>query len=104
LSEILYVASRIYQAAKIDEPNNKALDFIEWVKNKVKIVNVNESIALRAGEIKKQFRLALPDCYVIATAEDMDAKPLFRKIEEEMKPVLGELRRLGVEFLEEMQL
>jgi len=104
LSETLYVASRIYQAAKIDKPNNEALNFIEWVKNRVKAVNVDESIALRAGEIKKQLHLALPDCYVIATAETINAKPLFRRIEEEMKPVLEELKRLGVEFLDEMRL
>jgi len=104
LSETLYVASRIYEAAKMDKPNNEALNFIEWVKNRVKVVNVDESIALRAGEIKKQLHLALPDCYVIATAETINAKPLFRRIEEEMKPVLEELKRLGVEFLDEMRL
>jgi len=104
LSETLYVASRIYQAAKIGDPNNEALNFIEWVKNRVKVVNVDESIALRTGEIKKQLHLALPDCYVIATAEAINAKPLFRRVEEEMKPVLEELKRLGVEFLDEIRL
>jgi len=104
LSETLYVASRIYQAAKIDKPNNEALNFIDWVKNRVKVVNVDEGIALRAGEIKKQLRLVLPDCYVIATAETINAKPLFGRVEEEMKPVLEELKRLGVVFLDEMRL
>lgn len=104
LSETLYVASRIYQAAKIDKPNNEALNFIEWVKNRVEVIDVDEGIALRAGEIKKQLHLALPDCYVIATAEAINAKPLFRRIEEEMKPVLEELKRLGAEFLDEIRL
>jgi len=32
---------------------------------------------MRAGELKKALHIALPDCYVIATAEKVDAIPLF---------------------------
>lgn len=32
LSEILYVASRIYQVAGIDNPGEEALNFVEWIK------------------------------------------------------------------------
>lgn len=104
LSETLYVASRIYQVAKVDEPNREAIDFIEWIRSKTQVININEDIALRAGELKKQLRIALPDCYVIATAKAIDAIPLFKKPEEEMKPVINDLRKLSVKFLDEIEL
>lgn len=104
LSETLYVASRIYGAAGVEDPNSEALNYLEWVKAKTRTVGVDEDIALRAGELKKKLRIALLDCYVIASAEAIDAKPLFSHVEREMKPVLDDLRRLGAEFLEELEL
>ena len=102
LSEIVYVASRIYQAAGLSDPNREALDLVEWIKSRAQIIEVNYDIAVRAGELKKKLRIALPDCYVIASAEAVRAIPLFRKVEEEMKPVLSDLRALGVKFLNEL--
>jgi predicted nucleic acid-binding protein len=104
LSEILYVASRIYQVAEVDDPNREALDFVYWIKSRARPVNIDEGIALRAGELKKELHIALPDCYVIASAEAVKATPLFKKLEEEMKPKIGDLRRLGVKFLDEIKL
>ncbi len=104
LSETLYVASRIYEASGVNEPNREALDFTEWIRSKTYVINIDEDIALRAGELKKQLRIALPDCYVIATAKAMNATPLFKKQEDEMKPVINDLRRLGVKFLTEIEL
>lgn len=104
LSEVFYVASRIYEIAGVSDPNGEALDFIEWIKSRVQVVNVNYDIAVRAGELKKHLRIALPDCYVIASAEAVKAVPLFRRLEEEMKPVVNDLRRLGVRFLDEVEL
>ena len=104
LSEILYVASRIYRAAGVEDPNRESLDFIEWIKSRARVVNIDENIALRAGELKKQLRIALPDCYVIATAEYVNATPLFKTLEEEMKPVISNLRRLGIKFLDEIKI
>ncbi len=101
LSETLYVASRIYEASGVDEPNREALDFTEWIRSKTYVINIDEDIALRAGELKKQLHIALPDCYVIATAIAVNAAPLFKKQEDEMKPVINDLRRLGVKFLTE---
>jgi len=101
LSETLYVASRIYQVAKVSDPNNEALNYIMWLKRQVEVIGIDENIALRAGELKKLLHIALPDCYVIATAETLHATPLFKKIEKEMKPVQDTLRKLGVKFLEE---
>jgi len=103
LSELLYVASRIYQIAGVENPNMEALNFVEWVKSRARVVNIDEDIALRAGELKKQLRIALPDCYVIAVAKAMEATPLFKAVEEEMKPVANNLRKLGVKFLAEIE-
>ena len=102
LSETLYVVSRIYRAAGVEEPNREALDFMEWIRSRVRVVSIDEGIALRAGELKKRLRIALPDCYVIASAEAVNATPLFKRPEEEMKPVMGDLRKLGVKFLDEV--
>lgn len=46
----------------------------------------------------------MQDCYAIASAEAVKATPLFKKLEEEMKPIISELRSLGVKFLEEIKL
>ena len=103
LSETLYVASRIYAAASLPNPNREALDYVLWLEARAEVVVVDEEIALRAGELKKALRIALPDCYVIATAEKVGAKPLFKKLEREMEPVRNELKRLGALFLEELK-
>ena len=102
LSEVLYIASRIYEAAGLKNSNVEALHFVEWVKRKMDIVNIDENIAMRAGELKKQLRIALPDCYVISTSEAIDATPLFKRQESEMIPVLDILEKLGVLFLEKV--
>ena len=104
LSETLYVASRIYQSAKVDESNMEALDFVEWIKNRTQVININDDIALRAGELKKELCIALPDCYVIASAKAVNATPLFKKLEKEMRPIVNDLRLLGVKFLNEIKL
>jgi len=101
LSETLYVASKIYEAAGLEKPNSEALDFVEWIKGRAKIVGISEDVAFRAGELKKMLHIALPDCYVIAVAESVKATPLFKIVEKEMKPVLAKLKMLGVKFLEE---
>jgi predicted nucleic acid-binding protein len=80
---VLYVVSRIYRAAGLKNPNVEALHFVEWVKRRSNIVNIDENVAMRAEELKKQLRIALPDCYVISTAEAMDAAPLFKRQESE---------------------
>ena len=82
----------------------EALHFVEWVKRKSDIVNIDENIAMRAGELKKQLRIALPDCYVISTAEAIDAVPLFKRKESEMIPILDILEKLGALFLEKVDI
>ncbi len=58
---------------------------------------------IRAGELKKQLHIALPDCYVNATAETVKATPVFKTVEKVMEPALTKLKRLGVKFLEEIK-
>ena len=104
MSETLYISSRIYETASLPSPNSEAMNYIMWLKGIITVIEVNENIALRAGELRKILYIALPDCYVIATAESINAIPLFRSVESEMKPVLNELKRLKVKFLEELNI
>ncbi len=104
LSETFYIVSRIYRVAGLPNPNAEALNYIEWVKRRTKVVGINEDIAIKAGELRKSLRLALPDCYVIAVAKSIGAIPTFKTIEKEMKPVMDELRKLGIKFLDEIHL
>ncbi len=104
LSETLYIASKIYEAAGIHDPNDEALNYVEWVKAKAKVIDMEDEIIVRAGELKKLLHIALSDCYVIAAAERLKATPVFRSVEKEMEPVLDELRRLGVRFLKEIEI
>ena len=54
--------------------------------------------------MKKQLHIALPDCTVLATAEALNAKPLFKKQEKEMKPIMEQMRNLGILFLDEVKI
>jgi len=103
LSETLYVASRIYNIAEVENPNKEALNYIEWIKSRTNIVEIDADLALRAGELKKLLNIALLDCYVIATAETLDATPVFRDIEKEIETILDALRKLNVIFLNELE-
>lgn len=85
----------------MENPNNHALDYVEWLRMRTNIVELTEDIAMEAGELKKRLRIALP-CVVLATARALGASPVFRSLEKEMKPVLGQLRELGVLFLDEL--
>lgn len=104
LSEAFYIASRVYKAASISNPNVEALNYISWIGSRVKMIDVDNDIAIRAGEIKKLLHIALPDCYVIASAKVIGGTPLFKKVEEEMKRVKLEMEKLGVRFLDEISI
>jgi len=103
LSEVVYVAARIYTKAGVRDPNARATELIEWLLALpgVALEPIGEEAAMVAGELRKRFRLALPDLYVIAVGRLRGAAPLFLKLEEEMKPYEEELRKLGVTFWEE---
>jgi len=99
LSEVIYVASRIYGAAGVEEPNKRALDFTLWFMSIAKIVDVTPEMAFRAGELRKAFRISLADCYVIAAAEHLNAKALFLKPEKEMLAKIDMIKNLPILFL-----
>jgi len=102
LTEALYIASRVYEIAGEENPNESALNYVTWIKKRCNVIGIDDFISMRAGELKKALHIALPDCYVIATAEKVDAIPLFKKIEKKMKPVSEILKRLRVKFLDQI--
>lgn len=99
ISEIIYVASRLYELAGVEKPNEEALDFVNWLTLRVKVVEVTPDIAVEAGELKKKLRIALSDCYVIATAIKLQAKAFFLRPEKEMHEKIEMLRELPLAFL-----
>ncbi|MEM2739987.1 MAG: PIN domain-containing protein [Candidatus Bathyarchaeia archaeon] len=104
ISELVYVASRLYELAGVEKPNEEALNFAEWLTAKVKVAEVTLDIAFEAGDLRKKLRIALSDCYVIATAIKLQMKALFLKPEEEMLDRIKELRELPIVFLVEASL
>jgi predicted nucleic acid-binding protein len=101
LSETLYIISKIYKEASIPKPNEEALNYIIWLKTRLSFAEITEEIAIRAGELKKKLGIALPDCYIIASAESLNAVPVFRKVEAEMAYAYDKLKQYNIKFLEE---
>ena len=104
LSEILYVAKRIYEKKGVQESKKKALSLIRWLYQhpNIRIVGKSLRAIILAGLIKSKYRLAMSDCYVLALAKLLKAKPIFRKKEREMFKYVNTLKRVyGVIFLED---
>ncbi|BCU68850.1 PIN domain-containing protein [Stygiolobus caldivivus] len=104
LSEVLYVSYRIYKVAGLNDANNRAKDFVKWLSFKLNVTDINQNIIIEAGEIKEKYGIALPDCYVIATANYLKVKALFKK-EKEIVQIIDELRKdLGciITFIDEI--
>ncbi len=101
LSEVVYMAYRVYKEAKVLGSNGKALKYVDWLINLpgTEIVRLDIDIAKTAGELKKRFKLALSDVFVIASAVTVGCPAVFLKLESEMEPYEKELRVLGVIFL-----
>jgi len=53
LAEVLYVASRIYSAVGVEDPNGEAENFAMWIASRARIVGVDARIAKVAGELKR---------------------------------------------------
>ncbi|MBO3842581.1 MAG: PIN domain-containing protein [Candidatus Brockarchaeota archaeon] len=104
VSELIYVASRLYELAGVEKPNEEALNFVKWLTTRAKTVEVAPDIAVEVGELRKKLRIALSDCYVIATAIKLQAKALFLRPEKEMLDRIEELRELPIAFLTEASL
>jgi len=104
LSETYYVSARIYEEAGLGSPAQRARRLLGWLYGlpQVRVVGVDAELAVEAGEAKRRYRLALTDCYVLAAARVYGGRPVFRRVEAEMRGVVGELRRgYGVVFLED---
>ncbi|MCS7098164.1 MAG: PIN domain-containing protein [Candidatus Methanomethyliaceae archaeon] len=84
ISELLYVVSKIYEMANVAKANEEALNYVRWLMKRAKITEITADIAIKAGELKKKLKVALSDCYVIATAIDLQTKALFLRQEKEM--------------------
>ncbi len=103
LSETFYIVSRLYEYAGISDANEKAVEYIEWIESKFRVMDV-KGMAVRAGELKKRLRISLTDCYVIAAAQEIRGFALFLKPEREMEKYIDDLRKMGVLFLSEIHL
>lgn len=93
-SEALYVDSRVYSIAGVENPNKETQTYIKWIKSRTNTVNIDADLALRAGELKKTLTIALINCYVIATAEALNTTPVFRTIEKEMEALPDKIKEL----------
>ncbi len=102
LSETMYVADRIYKAAGVPNPNEEAYRLASWVHHTFNVIELDYDLLVMAAEFKKTLRIALPDCFVIASAKKIGGAALFKKIEEEMRPVLDELRKHNILFAQEL--
>ncbi|MQL56362.1 PIN domain-containing protein [Acidianus ambivalens] len=87
LSEVMYVSYRIYKASGLKDANRYTREFVEWLSYKLKVTEINQDIIFEAWEIKKKYGISLPDCYVIATANYLKDKALFRKEKEILQAV-----------------
>jgi predicted nucleic acid-binding protein len=99
LSEVLYIASRIYSLSRVRDPNKEAESLILWLTSRTRPIAPTFEIALRAGELKKELGFSITDCYVIAAAEHIGGKALFLKLEDEMKERMERIKDLPVEFM-----
>ena len=104
ISEVVYVAHRIYREAGISNPNENALNYVNWLVSLsgTEVLGLDVDAARAAGELKKRFRLALPDIFVIVSAISIGCPAIFLKLESEMEPYERELRDLGVVYWEEI--
>ncbi len=104
ISETLYIASRLYREADEDgEANQRALEYIKWLSSIVKVAGVKD-LSLDAGELRKEMRLSLTDCYIIVSARRLNGKALFLKPEREMLKYIDKLRGYNVIFLSELKI
>ncbi|MEX0569595.1 MAG: PIN domain-containing protein [Candidatus Njordarchaeota archaeon] len=104
LSEVLYVAKRLYEKKGISDPKRKALRLVRWLYQhpNIRIVGKGFRTIVIAGLIKAKYHLAMSDCHVLAVSKLLRARPIFRKKEKEMLKYLDALkRRYRVVFLED---
>ena len=104
LSELIYVTARIYAWAGSDNPNEETMNYVSYLRGiGVRVLSPDERAVIKAGELKKELRLSLADCYILATAERLGAVPLFKRVEDEMKQIESKLRKQGLKVLDELE-
>ena len=104
LTETYYVATKIYQATKQQQPQQKALSLVKWLHHlpTTEITGLQLPVIVEAGRIKLKYNLALTDCYILAAAKHHNAKAVFKKREKEMLDKLALLEKeYPVIFLED---
>ena len=85
LAEVCYVTARILQEAGIQDAFEKAVNFVNWLYSHPAVSIVNElNLHIEAARIKLKYRIALPDCYILALSRIKGCKAVFRKREKEM--------------------
>ena len=106
LTETYYVATKIYQATKQQQPQQKALSLVKWLHHlpTTEITGLQLPVIVVAGQIKLKYNLALTDCYVLAAAKHHNANAVFKKREKEMLDKLALLEKeYPVIFLEDFK-
>ncbi len=95
LVETYYVAARLYQKLKIENPQNVASKLIEWLYRLSTTIIPSEdtNLAIETGKTKLNYGLALTDCYVLAASKMHNCKALFKKPEKEMLKNIDRLKK-----------
>ena len=95
LAETYYVAARLYQKLKIENPQNVASKLIEWLYRLSTTIIPSEdtNLAIETGKTKLNYGLALTDCYVLAASKMHNCKALFKKPEKEMLKNIDRLKK-----------
>lgn len=104
LSEVYYVARRVYAAVGAPEPRRKAQQLCEYVyyHPAVEVAELTLPTLLAAGRAKDAYGLALADCFVLAVAKTRAAQAVFRHREHELAQRWRRVRRaFRVLFLED---
>ncbi len=95
LAETCYVATRLYQELRIEEPQALASKLVRWLYRlpTTIIPAENASLAIETGKAKMNYGLALTDCYILAASKIYDCKALFKKPEREMLENIDYLKK-----------
>lgn len=102
LAETYYVAARIYSRLGHIKPEETASKLVEWLyRLPTAKVEQGVDLAIEAGRVKKAYKIALTDCYVLAASKIHKCTATFRKPEKEMLPHIDSLKReFKILFLE----
>jgi predicted nucleic acid-binding protein len=105
LSEIYYVAQRVYQEVHTPPHSEifakKLYDFIYYHPH-TEVKPLDYELCLNAGIIKTKYNIAFSDCFLLALSENDNATVLFKNVENEMKQNIKELNeRFNLKFLED---